>query len=44
MSLFVPVLILFVMMFLASAIKILNEYERGLFSGSGASSAAKGLA
>ena len=30
MSLFVPALILFGIMFLASAIRILNEYERGV--------------
>ena len=30
MSLFFPVLIVFVIMFLASAIRILNEYERGV--------------
>ena len=30
MSLFVPALILFAIMFLASAIRILNEYERGV--------------
>jgi regulator of protease activity HflC (stomatin/prohibitin superfamily) len=30
MSLFFPVLIVFVLMFLASAIRILNEYERGV--------------
>ena len=30
MTLFFPVLIVFVIMFLASAIRILNEYERGV--------------
>ncbi len=30
MSLFFPVLIVLVIMFLASAIRILNEYERGV--------------